>query len=292
MNPVLDRIAAWQVNANRTALGCETWMVGHRERLTGAILDRALPDGTGRLCLLGAGNANDVDLSRLVRSYREIHLVDIDAEALARVGDRLSAAERAQVSVHAPVELSGMFDDFETWTRVAPRFIASRDELAQAARAAARAVAARLPGPFDTVVSCCMLTQIQLSLRDLIGDRDRAFPPLRAVMNAIHVRLLAGLIAPRGNGLLVTDMASSTTYPLDALPPDADLAKLFQELVAAGNLFFIAHPGLLAAEIRRDPDLDRELTVRFPIGPWLWQNGPGIRYLVYALELAKRRGGT
>jgi hypothetical protein len=137
-----------------------------------------------------------------------------------------------------------------------------------------------------------MLTQIQLSLRNLIGDRDRAFPTLRAAMNAIHVRVLAALVGPHGKGLLATDMASSTSYPLDTLPPDADLGKLFEELVAAGNpetLFFIAHPGLLAAEIRRDPDLDRALTVRFPIGPWLWQNGPAMRYLVYALELARER---
>jgi hypothetical protein len=292
MNPVLARIAARQVQANREALGCGASMVGHRERLTEVILDRASPGGAGRLCLLGAGNANDVDLPRLARAYAEIHLVDIDAEALGRARERLSEAERARVSTHAAVELSGMFDDFEGWTRGAQRFTANRDELVQAVRAAARAVAARLPGPFDTVVSCCMLTQIQLSLRDLIGDRDPAFPTLRAAMNAIHVRVLAGLVAPRGKALLATDMASSTTCPLDTLPPDADLAKLFQELVAAGNLFFISHPGLLAAEIRRDPDLDRELTVRFPIGPWLWQNGPAIRYLVYALELAKDRSAA
>jgi hypothetical protein len=289
VSPIIDRVAAWQLKANRDGLDCRAAMHGHRERLTEVIFERAPPGGTGRLCLLGAGNANDVDLSRLAGAYQEIHLVDIDAEALGRARERLSETERARVFSHAPVELSGMFGDFDAWTGAAPRFAANRDELAQAARSAARAVASRLPGMFDTVASCCMLTQIQLSLRNLIGDRDRAFPTLRAAMNAIHVRVLTALIGPRGRALLATDMASSTSWPLDTLPPDADLTKLFEELVAAGNLFFIAHPGLLAAEIRRDPDLDRELTVRFPIGPWLWQNGPIMRYLVYALELAKDR---
>lgn len=287
MNAVVDRIAAWQVNANREGFGCQPWMHGHRERLTAAIIERASAGGTGRLCLLGGGNANDVDLPRLVAAFREVHLVDIDAEALGRAHERLTEAERARVFLHAPVELSGMFGDFEAWTRAAPLLGANRVERARAAAVAAGAVAAQLPGPFDTVVSCCMLTQIQLSLRDLVGERDRDFPALRATMNAIHVRLLAGLLGPRGKALLATDMASSTTYPLDSLPADADVAGLFQELVATGNVFFISHPGLLAAEIRRDPQLDPHLTVHFPVGAWLWQNGPNIRYLVYALELAR-----
>lgn len=289
MKPVLARIAAWQVNANREGFGCQPWMAGHRERLTAALLERAPTDGTGRLCLLGGGNANDVELPLLARAYREVHLCDIDAEALARAREPLSPADGARVFTHAPVELSGMFDDWEGWTRAAPRLAASRAELTQAAAAAARAVVARLPGPFDTVASCCMVTQIQLSLRDLLGERDRAFPPLRAAMNAIHVRVLAGLLAPGGKALLVTDMASSTTYPLDTLPPDADLSAVFRDLVDSGSVFFIAHPGLLAAEVRRDPGLAGQVTVQFPIGPWLWQNGPNIRYLVYALELARAR---
>ena len=288
MNAVVDRVAAWQVNANREGFGCQTWMHGHRERLTAAILQRAPAGGAGRLCLLGGGNANDVDLPRLAGAYREVHLVDIDAEALGRAHERLAEADRARVFLHAPVELSGMFDDFEAWTRTAPLLGANRQERARAAAAAARSVAGRLPGPFDTVVSCCMLTQIQLSLRELVGERDRDFPALRATMNAIHVRLLAGLLTPRGKALLATDMASSTTYPLDTLPPDADVVGLFQELVGTGNVFFIAHPGLLAAEIRRDPQLDPHFAVQFPIGAWLWQNGPNIRYLVYALELARQ----
>lgn len=289
MNPVVARIAAWQLNANREGFGCQPWMQGHRERVTAAILERAPVNGGGRLCLLGCGNANDVELPLLVRAYREVHLVDIDGEAVARGTERLPGDERARVFTHAPVELSGMFGDFDGWVRAAPRLAGSRAELTQAATAAARSVTALLPGLFDTVASCCMLTQIQLSLRDLLGERERTFPPLREVMNAIHIRVLAGLLAPGGKALLVTDMASSTTYPLDTLPPDADLSKAFHELIEAGTVFFISHPGLLAAEIRRDPDLDRQLTVRFPIGPWLWQNGPNIRYLVYALELARDR---
>jgi hypothetical protein len=35
-----------------------------------------------RLAVLGAGNCNDLDLTTLAGSFREIHLFDIDAQAL------------------------------------------------------------------------------------------------------------------------------------------------------------------------------------------------------------------
>lgn len=291
-DPILAQVAASQIEANRIDSAKASWMVGHRERLTQAILERAPAGEAGRLCLLGAGNANDVDLTRLARAFAEIHLVDIDREAITRARGRLSMSDQARLVLHAPVDLSGMFEEIETWTHRSSHLASNRGDLLHAVRTAARAIVAKLPGPFDTVVSCCMLTQIQLSLRDLLGERDRAFPTLRAAMNGVHVRVLAGLTAAQGKALLVTDMASSTTCPIDGLPIDADVRPLFDELVATGNLFFIAHPGLLSGEIRRDPDLDREVTVHFPIGPWLWQNGPGIRYLVYALEIAKDRAAA
>jgi len=44
----------------------------------------------------------------------------------------------------------------------------------------------------------------------------------------------------------------------------------------------------LSAEMRRDPDLKQTFEVRFPIGPWIWRNGPTQSLLVYALEIRRR----
>src|SRR5882672_99502 len=80
---------------------------GHRERVTAAILALA-PGGSaargGRLCLLGAGNANDLDLEALAARFDEVHLVDIDSAALARTTGRQSPAVRATLHAHAPVD--------------------------------------------------------------------------------------------------------------------------------------------------------------------------------------------
>ena len=119
------------------------------------------------------------------------------------------------------------------------------------------------------------------------ADYHPRFPELRGLMNSVHVRALGALLAPAGVALLVTDMTSSQTYPLAELPPDADLRRVMDDLLAAGNLIAPSHPGLLSSEVRRDPALRERFTVRTPVGPWLWRNGPSLTFLVYALELIR-----
>src|SRR5260221_14486189 len=85
---------------------------GHRQRVTAEILALA-PGGNdargGRLCLLGAGNANDLDLVSLAARFDEVHLVDIDPSALLRATGRQSSGVQAKLRCHAPVDLSGVY---------------------------------------------------------------------------------------------------------------------------------------------------------------------------------------
>ena len=277
----LAEAVAHQVESNRSGAGHEGHFASHRARQTHEILARAPAGGAGRLCLLGAGNAFDVDLEAITGAFREIHVVDIDAEAVSGVVARASAERRARVIAHAPVDVSGIFDQFEGWSRVPP----TPGALADRIRTAVESTAAALPGPFDVVVSCCLLTQLQLVLLEVVGDRNPRFEDIRAATNRIHVRLLCSLLAPGGAALLVTDLTDNRMYPLDDLAPDADLGALMRDLLHAGNIIHVAHPGLLSAEIRRDPDLRARYRVRTPIGPWLWHNGPATTFLVYAMEI-------
>jgi hypothetical protein len=272
-----------QVDSNRSAVGHEAHFAGHRARLTAEIHARAPAGGAGRLCLLGAGNAGDVDLEALAADFAEVHLVDIDAEAVARAAARVSPRARGRIVLHAPVDLSGIFGRLDDWSRVAPAPAAIVDE----ARSGIDRVLGALPGPFDVVISCCLLTQLQLVLLEVVGDAHPRFGELRAVTTALHVRIVCGLIGAGGVGLLVTDLVGNDTYPLDFLPPDANLGALMGGLLATGNVIMVSHPGQLSAEIRRDPALRGLYAVRSPIGPWIWQNGPEKTYLVYALEISR-----
>ena len=67
-----------QKQNNRSALAHRSWFAPHQKRLTDLICSRAAPGQTVRLCVLGAGNCFDLELSRLTQSFAEVHLVDID----------------------------------------------------------------------------------------------------------------------------------------------------------------------------------------------------------------------
>ena len=280
----LDAAIADQIASNQSGIGHEASFAEHRTRLTREIADRAPPSGGGRLCLLGAGNANDVDLGALAARFAEVHLVDIDPAAVARAIAQVPAERRAQLVPHAPVDASGMFDRLETWSGAPPTAAALDAAVADAVTRVARA----LPGPFDVVASCGLLTQLQLVLLQVVGDANPRFGDLRTALNRAHVRALGALLAPGGVALLATDLTSSEIYPpLIHVGADADLGKLMVDLLAAGSFIYAAHPGQLSSEMRRDPALKQAFAVRFPIGPWIWRNGPTQALLVYALEIKR-----
>ena len=109
----------------------------------------------------------------------------------------------------------------------------------------------------------------------VVGDTHPRFAELREAVNRAHVRALGALLAPDGVALLVTDLTNAEIHPpLVDVAADADLGKLMSDALAAGSVIYVAHPGLLSSEMRRDPDLKQSFAVRFPIGPWLWRNGP------------------
>jgi len=281
----LAAAVAEQLASNESATGHEATFAEHRARLTQEIAERAPASGRGRLCLLGTGNANDVDLDALAARFAEIHLVDIDPEAVARAVARLPAERRPQIVPHVPVDASGLFDRLERWAVDPPKLEAFGGIVGDAVAS----VVAALPGPFDVVVSCSLLTQLQLVLLQVVGDTNPRFAELREAINRTHLRALGALLAPGGVALLVTDLTNTDIYPpLAETTADADLGKLMSDLIAAGSVIYVAHPGMLSSEMRRVPELKQAFAVRFPVGPWLWHNGPTQVLLVYALEIRRK----
>jgi hypothetical protein len=256
---------------------------GHRQALT-RVLTEAAPGRGGRLCVLGAGNAYDLELEQLLAHYAEVHLVDIDAVAVARARERVPEGLRARLLAHAPLDLSGMFQDIERWGRMQ----VTPDELMNAPAAGAKRIAAALPGPFDVVASTCLLTQLQLELLQLLGDTHQLFVALREFLTLTHLRTLAALTKPGGRALLVTDLCESAVFPPGRPRNEADLAPLMSELVDKGYVIHSSHPGLIGATLDDDPVLKRCFSDAQLNPPWLWQNGPERRFLVYALTLPRK----
>ena len=161
-------------------------------------------------------------------------------------------------------------------------------ELMDAPATDAKRIAAALPGPFDVVASTCLLTQLQLSLLQLLGDTHQLFVALREFLTLTHLRTLAALTKPGGRALLVTDLCEAAVFPPGRPRNEADIAPLMFELVDKGYVIHSSHPGLIRATLDDDPVLKRCFSGAELSAPWLWQNGPERRFLVYALTLPRR----
>jgi hypothetical protein len=251
----------------------------HRARLTEAILSAARSAG-GRLCVLGAGPCNDIDLERLASTFSEIHLVDIAPGAVARAVARQPAEIRSRLFRHAPTDLSGLSSKrLSKWKRFAPM---TRD-IETATASSLQAIIAQLPGPFDVVASACVLTQMSFDLRTRLGEGHPMFGPIRLSLVAMHVNLLVGLTAPSGVALLVSDATSSNHYPLADLQADRDMRTVLSDVVKRGACYFAANPEVIGSFLSQLGELEL-------LDPWLWTAGLGRTYLVYAFRLS--RGGA
>jgi hypothetical protein len=261
-----------------SARGDKDWELyaAHRARLTDVVLASAPPpEGGGRLCLLGAGACNDFDLARAAERFSEIHLVDLDGKALARAVARHEAPVRARLHRHGPVDLSGLSARrLARWRRAPP----DDAELEQVSAATLDAICDRLPGPFDVTASMCALTQMAFALRESLGERHLALEPIRFALMRAHLSTLVALTAPGGTAVFATDLVSSTTFPLDQLPPGGDLRDVVREVAASGAGYYAAHPELVAGILSHagTPEL---------LEPWLWTGPLARTYLVYAMRL-------
>ena len=257
---------------------------GHREHFTAALVARA-PTPAGRLCLLGAGKCNDVDLERLAEAYSEIHLVDIEPPAVASAVARQSPAVRARLRPQVPVDLAGLSGKrIGKWQRKPP----TNAELAAFESATVASTVARLPGPFDVVASACILTQLSFALRQSLGERHALLGPIRSAILTTHLRTLIALTRVGGSVVFASDVVSSTSYPaLDTLPGDADLNAVLRSVTDAGASYFAANPKLISDALRYHPELSDHTSEPELLTPWLWAGPLGRTYLVYALTFTR-----
>ena len=252
----------------------------HRAHFTEALLSSALRQG-GRICVLGAGNCNDVDLERLAATFSEIHLVDIDSAALARAAARQPASVRGLLHRHAPVDLSGLSKRLKKWKAAAP----TPSGLEASAASAVQSIVASLPGPFDVVASACVLTQMSFHLRDVLGESHAMLGSIRISLVATHLSTLARLTKVGGVSLFSSDLTSSNFYPVGELSPVGNLRDAMNQIVETGRFYHAANPHLI-----RDVLLRHEgERVGEPewLDPWIWTGSLGRIYLVYALRFRR-----
>jgi hypothetical protein len=237
-----------------------------------------------RLAVLGAGNCNDIDLPALAAQYREIHLVDVDEEALRRARDRQLPETAASLKLRAPVDLSGGLGLLPAYRTNRP----TPEQIAILAEVCATEVASTLPETFDAVVSACLLSQLMLGCRLALGTEH---PDLRAISSAMalaHVRSLARLVRPGGTGVLVTDTCSSKTHPLlEERCTELSPSMVLEHLEENDDVFLGTRRSTIFEALASDAIVAPLVEAPRMVEPWLWRMGP-IVFLVYGLVFKRR----
>jgi hypothetical protein len=244
---------AHQRALNRQTAGAWLSYAEHRENATTLL---AVGKSGLRLCVLGAGNCNDLDVAKLAAFYRSITLVDLDAESLDRAVGRQSKAVRASLEVRAPVDVA-MPDAVD-----------------------------RIGGGYDVVCSASVLSQlIDAAVRHGVGAAS-IVDDVRSV-RAAHLAIMLELMRPSGRGLLVTEMVSSDTAPQIARTPRDQLPQLMAQLAAERNFFTGLNPFALEQLLKTDAALAPRISRTAFHPPWLWRLGQVRSYLAYALSFQR-----
>ena len=273
LRPVPEEIAPMnEAQARQARFNAESrdqWdgFAEHRRRVSDLLTARSV-GGPGRLCVLGAGNGNDLDLAALLEAHREVHLVDLDPTALALGAGRQGVADHPSLRLHGNLDVTGMLDAIAGWSPLAP--IAGAD-LEALVDWPPRRVGLALPGPFDVVASTCLLSQLVGNAFHSIGEAHPRFPEVVRGLRLGHLRLLAHLARPGGRVVLITDVVSSDRFPSLGDVPEPSLPALISRLARDRGLIHGVNPAELLSLFRRDPVLSARLGDVEVISPWRWR---------------------
>lgn len=258
-----NRLIALQQQRNNLSARFTQQFEPHRDRVT-RLVQAA---GSGRLCLLGAGNCNDIDLS-LLDNYSEIHLVDIDASAVQRAAKYAPAGVAEKIRIHTPVDLTGIVDVIAPW-KVAPPTNQQFDE----AIFLAENYRANLTTSFDVVVSLATLSQIVECVALSVDPTHPSFHALLMTVRDRHLHLLFSLLATQGTVILISDFVSSDTLPQLPHLSNDELARMMPEILNTGNFFTGTNPVALQQAFDRLAHAKALLGAVSIEGPWRWDMG-------------------
>lgn len=255
----------------------------HRERVTQLLLDaRASTDD--RLCLLGAGNLNDVNLAALSSAFAEIVLVDVDAAALRRGLSRQGTAEDARVRVIAPADVSGAFSELTEMTDERP---VGEETINRCLQALTQLPELGAQAHCEVVASVGLFTQLIDGALQSVGESHPRSWELVSAVRTQHLRLLLELTVPGGAAVLVTEVVSSDSCPELLSVKENNLPELLRREINARNFFTGTNPAALQHLLRTEAALAHQLAdVRFT-EPWLWPF-MARTYAVYGVTLRKR----
>ena len=143
---------------------------------------------------------------------------------------------------------------------------------------------------FSSVASICLLSQLLDMYMRAVDEHHTGFLPGALSLREAHFALLLDLLAPGGNGMLITDIVASTTVPELKNITQKELPSLLQKLLDTSNFFTGTNPLAIRTRLSSHPDIVPS-SVEI-LEPWLWKIGPEETnskvFLVYAIGFRRR----
>lgn len=254
----------------------------HRSRVLKRVRESASTYVGGTLCVLGAGNCNDLDLSQLWQTFAEIHLVDIDPEAINFGLGLQKFTNDSSIHVHAPCDITGIIQPLLSSLKTGEK--PSIDYLrTQICRSKV------LPGvgPFDVVLSAGLLTQLFQSIHDARFDSSSTIQ-LILDLRRQHIRTLLELAKNGGAVILITDVISTASAPHLPNVPSDQLDECLAELINSQNFFSGTNPVQIRRLLTEDPIIALAVEQVTFHEPWLWAVTEEHQYLTYSVSILKR----
>jgi hypothetical protein len=253
---------------NQTTQNAKALFEPHRQRVMQLLKQIGGPT-PGRLCVLGAGNCNDLDLVELLAVFQEIVLVDLDQSApQCAIAATIPSNAYHRVRVADITDVTGIFERLQA--------AESKDLNADATNDLLKLLTAdpQIPGsPFDCIVSTCLLSQLIDSLVLALGTNHPSIISMILAIRKQHLRTLVQSLVPDGRGLLVFDFVSSHSLPNLMQIDDCHLNQSLVEAINAKNFFTGLNPFVVQAELHQHPDFAGRITDIRLHPPWRWDIG-------------------
>ena len=252
----------------------------HRQKMM-ELIEMHTGEIPGSICLLGSGNCNDIELPHLLNTFDSVTLVDLDPNALEFGISQQGVKDHPKLRVLSGVDLSGILAFIEAWQTQT----ASNQEKERCLHTLQNSKPlAAYHGKFDLVISCCLLSQMILTITHTQLSHKEKQHLIRLLRNQ-HLGQLLQLTKPTGNSLFTTDVLSSDTLPdiqNTNFQPSPDLLSV---LAKERKLF----PGLNPFGILRDiHKLFPGALQTFLSDPWVWNLSEERSFLNYGIMVKKR----
>lgn len=286
----MSRHALTELQIRRNADAVPSWeMAGpHRQRVTQLLVNAKPPAETQlpqTLCVLGAGNCNDLHLPKLCQHFQRVDLVDLDTAALEYGLRHQGCQNHPAIRLHGDCDVTGAWPALAAVQAAAPPAAAAIDHLLEAILSFAG-----LPslGRYGAVASTCLLSQLMDAVWHSVGQGHPRALEVAQALRLRHVQLLAELLVDGGQGVLITDFVSSQTNPQLPSVPLEDLPHVLAKMIQQHNFFTALNPFCLAALFVEDPQLARDVESAGCQRPWLWNFGPR-HYAVTSIPFRRRQ---